>query len=375
MNRISLYILSLLSLITWNCKREVTDPKSPFTIQTNLNTGANQILKCFALPDNTFLVFTHDRSQSLTTIYKFSDKLLLLKKKVISGHTYSYPVIDNDNNIVMIGDYYEGIPGFTAVKMETDLQILETRNVNFLYAFTSVDAIYHTYLTRLSNGIFVVANTYENYPKDKIVMFGVKDLFKDNKVLWRVNPANYTTEWVDGLFNDTYGNFYVTAIDHLNNTRNMVLKYNSNGQFLHRNDDFWHTHNNLHLLVENDVVIYHDYQGFHKMDTQLKKLNVYPSDQTLKSNLFKRGEDYFYTSTLFNSDGLFMEINKTDQAFNIKQKRQYGNRGTNIGSDYVRFLIQLTSGDMVAIEMVENPDLTGNYWLLQKFDKELNLDE
>jgi len=374
-NRITIYIITLISCIGWNCKREVSNPKSPFTIQTNLNKGANQILKCFALPDNTFLVFSHDRAQSLTTIYKFSDHLLLLKKKVISGHTYSLPVIDGDNNIVMIGDFYEGVPGSAAVKLDLDLQILESRNITFLYAPTSVDAIYHNYLTRLSNGLFVVANTYENYPKDKIVMFAVKDLFKDNRVVWRVNPANYTTEWVDGLFSDKYGNFYVTAIDHLNNTRNMVLKYNANGQFLHRNDDFWHTHNNAHLLVENDAIIYHDYQGFHKMDTQLKKLDLFLSEYTLKSDLFKRGEEYYYTTSLINSDGLFMEIIKTDEVFTPKLKRQYGNRGTNIGSDYVRFMLQLTSGDFVAIEMVENPDLTGNYWLLQKFDADLKMDE
>lgn len=375
MNSKLFFIGFILSVAGFSCKTEVTDPVSPFSIQTNLEAGANQIRRSFALPNNTFLIFTHDRTLSFTSIYQFSSDLKLIKKKVISGHTYTAPVLDADQNLIMIGEYYEMNAGAIAVKLNQNLDVLETRDIQFLFDPSSVDIVYHPYLTRLSNGTFVVANSYEQYPEDRIVMFAVKDFFRDNDVLWRVNPTNYTKEWADGLYPDRFGNFYVTATEHINGTRNIVLKYNANGKLLHRNDGFVQYHNNFHLLVEDNHVLYKDFNTIQKLDTQLKKISEVVTDYSLKSELIKSNGHYFYTSELFNSDGLFMELIKTDEAFNPVKRRSYGNRGTNVGSDVPRFLLQLSSGEMVAIEMVENPDLTGNYWLLQKFDTELNLDE
>lgn len=371
-----IYSITFIILFTIGCKKTVSDTISPFTLQTHLGNGSNFIHNVFSLPDNTFVIMTQDRNKNISKLFRYNSKLYLMDSMVIEGEAYSKPIIEPDNTFLMLGDGADNSE-IWAVKINTELKVVKKRNIEFLYPSAHGELRYYNKLTKLSNGNYVIGTTHEQYPnlKDKIVLFCLKDIFTDNLPVWVINPTTYNGEWMEELMGDDKNNVYIAATDHLGASSNYVLKYDGSGNFIYKNY-FPHTHENFHLYLESEKVIYHDYENFYTFDTQgnLKSKEEFGRYWLASSDLIKEGKHYYYVMDNQNSDGNFAEVRKTDENLKIEKSKLFGNRGTNSNVPKRRFMIKLSSGIMVAITLVENPNLSGNLWLLQRFDTELKMD-
>lgn len=377
MNRVIMLMVFITALHVLSCKKTVENAITPFSIYTDLATGANEIYDVFPLTDNTFVILTENRNSNRTKLYKFNAQLHLMDSIVITGQGFSKPVIEPDNTVLMLVINLDGNPGISAIKLDANLNVLQKRNIETLYAPTLGEIRYYNKLAKLANGNYVVGTTHEQYPvlKDKIVLFCVKDIFADNVPLWRVNPTTYTGEWLEEMHGDEYGNLYLGATDHLGASSNYLLKYDSLGNQIYKNY-FPHTHENFSVFVEKDRVIYKDWWSFYTIDLQGNTTAQAPLGTFGRANsdLVKIGANYYYTTDTLNADGRFLVIRKTDANFSALKSKIFGNRGTHT-KGFRRFFIQLSDGSLVAVALIENPDLSGNLWLLQKFNSDLEIDK
>lgn len=375
------YIFMLSVICFAGCKPEIEETVRPFSIQTFLPNGDNQIKYVFDLPDNSFVIVANHRETNSTKFYKFNRDLKLIDSLVVKGQDFSKPALDDDGSFIMMGEDWDDPLGYAiAYKISYDLKLITRKEISALIPAPVNSYLYFYRLVRLKNGNYVLIYTEETYNvvQDKIVMMACKDLFTDSKLLWRIYPADHDGEWSENMIATTDGGYLICGHDHEHGNYHFLNKYDENGNRIWAvqfpstlsSYEMWEHNNNYYYA--NWTHVY----GVHQDGSPLIDKDHSDGTTTAFNSVFIPYKDnFYYTRTFFDSDGSWFQAIKSDPEFNILKTKKYGNRGTNTIVDFQRFLVQLTNGEFVAVATVENAGINGNNWLLQRFDAELELTE
>lgn len=371
--RLNLYpafVFTLMVMLTFGCKDKMEEPIRPFSIMTELNKDVNQMFKLFALPNN-YVVATSKKEYG---VYLFNQNFLPLKQFTFDVRTeLAGPfMIGNDHFGVIAEDVTNGM---THVYMfDFQLNMIEKRRINHLFLNVASGLRYNAYAAQAPDGSVIIACNNEKYPGGKISVISIKNIMEDNVRAWSWVAPNWTGDWLLNLHVGEDGAVYVAGYPNPGN-ENFLIKINANGTFGFRKSfPFFQT--SAKVFTMDSRLIYHDHVDFYDMDLNgnlQQKVHLQDNEWSRVSNLISSGSDFYFYKDTITVDGKFAALYKTNEKLQVKKVRILGNQGTNAGWYEHRNLIKMPNGDMVFSALIENPDLSGNYWFFSRFDSELKL--
>lgn len=378
--RYSIFI-TLFTVFFVQCKKTKTyDGKiTAVAIQTHLTNETNYITGAFALSNNAIVVGVADLDRHHERLYLFNSNLLLIDSLIIKDHTEISNVVLEDDGSFSFLCFNSINYNLIAFNVSKELKILKQRQINALRYWVADGNPYPYDLTKLADGTYIIANNNEKPGSgNKIAVVGVEDIFTSTKRSWYYVHNAWNYDWLNRVIPSGDSTFYLTGFQ---NTYpavdNFVQKHSSNGAALYRKS-FPPNGSNGDLFIENDRIIFQDFYNFFTFKPDGTDIGYEPiqnNNGRPSSNLISKNNAFFYAVDIKNADGNFVELRKITSDLKTVKSRLIGNQGSNnVSNPYFarRYLIKLPNGQMVSVSLIENPMLSGNQWLLQKFDEDLN---
>lgn len=367
-----------LILLLGACKKTtVNNPETPFSIQTHLFNAPNYIHNTFALPNNTLVIQTRgNNSDTFSTLFQYDSDLRLISTLSIPVNDISEPALEQDGTFTVVTFSYQ--TGYEAYSISNNLKVLKKRYIGHLYINVSNTARHPPKLSKLPNGYYLIGNNNDGDGAvfAKISLICVKDLFTNNSRLWSWVEPTMNRDWIENIFPDADNSFYISGYINSAPSKSFIRKFDASGKSVFHKYVNTSVTPNTTLNIEKDRLIFCERENFHFL--------THSGDETGKepilgnyyqpiSNLVQQGEYYYYYKDVFTLDGQFIEVRKIDSNLKTVKSKLFGNQGTNNNSNSKRSIIQMSSGEMVLVCSIENPNLSGNQWLLVKINSELEL--
>lgn len=372
-----LYFTAIILL--GNCKKITVDnPETPFSIQTHLLNAPNYIHNTFALPNNTLVIQTRDNnSDTFSTLFQYDANLRLISTLSLPVYEISDPAVESNGTFTVVTFSYQ--TGYEVYSISNNLNIVKKRTINHLFVNVSNAARHPSKLSKLPNGYYLIGNNNDGNGAvfAKISLICVKDLLNDNSRLWSWVEPSMGRDWLVGIVPDGDNSFFITGFSNSSSSETFVQKFDAAGKRVFRTPINTSLNYNPPILsIEKDRLIFGERGNFHFLDLAGTETGIEPIPGNYYqpiSNLVQQGEHYYYTKDVYTPDGQFTEVRKINNNLKTVESKLYGNQGTNNNSNSKRSIVKMSSGEMVLICSIENPNLSGNQWLLVKINSELEL--
>lgn len=373
MNKFTSFILAFLLIVFMGCSKEKTkkDPIKPFSIATALPSAPNFISGVTLLRNNSFVVFTDDRNLRSSVFYLFDKNLSLVDTLILPLNDVSNMIVF-DNSFIFMANLPNG--EWHVFEMNYQLKTLQHRRINnLLFNRGGYQNTSPVKLAQLSDGSFIVACNQTSNIDNYVIVNGFNNLFTDTKRKWHWSAAQPSNDWLGECAVDPDGDFYVVGfVNDGTGSDNFFLKFGNDGSYVYRKD-FPQKITNNNLFIEKNRLIYQDFTRIYISDKQGNYLADYPIDGLENmpvSNMVLLNGNYLYTKEFTNIDGKFSAIRKLNANFDTQKEMPFGNQGTNLinnGYFLKRYLMAFSTGELVTINIIEDPMLSGNQWLINKF--------
>lgn len=372
-----LYWMPLIVFLA-SCEVKIKEEIRPLNLISHFPDGQNIVFNAFISSDGNIVVSQDRRSTLSTTLYRYNADLEFLDSAVIPGNDYLDPVFDDEGNILLVGEDRNDYR-MIITKLSRDLEVLGMADLSSKLPFGSIGYSYMPQITRLQSGLYVVGFTNE-FPdpiRDRIILAAFNDPVNDDQPVWVDRPLTFTGEWMEEIKAARDGGFIISGHDHMELDETFLIKYTADGSRIWKTS-LPYVPFKYDFSEDGDFIYYADREYFYKfnagngqqviarsMPDEIKGINA--------SEAVRLGDHLYFTLEIFNSDGMRLDVRKTDLDLNTLSSVIYGNQGTNIVSADTRPILKLSEREFIAVASVSNPTVSGNYWMLLKLDRDLKL--